>query len=126
MAARSPGYTLDCFSIRLITGSRAVGTFRIFREALLINVFNPKVALFFLAFVPQFIDPDSRAKALSFLLLGALFNINGLFVNLSAAWIASRTARRLRDRTDGLRFLRRVTGGLFVLLAARLAVLSRN
>ncbi len=57
---------------------------------------------------------------------GALFSINGLFVNLSAAWIASRTARRLRDRTEGLRFLRRVTGGLFVLLAARLAVLSRN
>ncbi|MEO9135645.1 MAG: LysE family transporter [Casimicrobiaceae bacterium] len=57
---------------------------------------------------------------------GALFNINGLFVNLSAAWIASRTARRLRDRTEGLRFLRRVTGGLCVLLAARLAVQSRN
>src|SRR5438093_822576 len=42
----------------------------IFREALLINVFNPKVALFFLAFVPQFIERDAPAKALAFVLLG--------------------------------------------------------
>ena len=99
---------------------------QIFREALLINVFNPKVALFFLAFVPQFIDRDAPAKALAFLLLGALFNFNSLFVNLPVAWLASRAARRLREGTRALRLLRRVTGGLFVLLAARLALLPRN
>ena len=99
---------------------------QIFREALLINVFNPKVALFFLAFVPQFIDRDAPAKALAFLLLGALFNFNSLFVNLPVAWLASRAARRLRKGTQALRFLRRVTGGLFVLLAARLALLPRD
>src|SRR4051812_20271980 len=55
---------------------------RIFREALMINVFNPKVALFFLAFVPQFIAADAPAKAFAFVLLGALFNFNSLFVNL--------------------------------------------
>jgi threonine/homoserine/homoserine lactone efflux protein len=98
----------------------------IFREALLINVLNPKVALFFLAFVPQFIDRDAPAKALAFVLLGALFNFNSLFVNLPVAWLASRTARRLRDGARAARILRRVTGGLFVLLAARLALLARD
>ena len=47
---------------------------RIFREAFVINVFNPKVALFFLAFLPQFIDADAPAKALAFIALGCLFN----------------------------------------------------
>ena len=98
---------------------------RIFREALLINVFNPKVALFFLAFVPQFIAGDAPDKALSFLLLGTLFNGNSLFVNLPLAWLAARAGRRLQSGR-GLRWMRRATGGLFVLLAARLAAMSRD
>jgi len=99
---------------------------KIFREALLINVFNPKVALFFLAFVPQFIDRDAPAKALAFVALGALFNFNSLFVNLPVAWLASRTARRARAAAHATRWLRRATGGLFVILAARLAVAARD
>lgn len=99
----------------------AAGAFTIFREAMLINVFNPKVALFFLAFVPQFIDPDAPAKALAFTLLGALFNFDSLFVNLPVAWLASRSAQRLRDGATARLILQRVTGSLFVLLAARLA-----
>ncbi len=98
----------------------------IFREALLINVLNPKVALFFLAFVPQFIDADAPAKAIAFVALGALFNFDSLFVNLPVAWLASRTTRRLRGGAPALRWMRRVTGGVFVLLAVRLAALSRN
>ena len=99
---------------------------RIFREALLVNVFNPKVALFFLAFVPQFIERDAPAKALAFIALGALFNFDSLFVNLPVAWLASRTARRVRSAANALRWLRRVTGGVFIVLAARLALTSRS
>jgi threonine/homoserine/homoserine lactone efflux protein len=98
----------------------------IFREALFINVFNPKVALFFLAFVPQFIERDAPAKTLAFVLLGALFNFNSLFVNLPVAWLASRAARRFRSAAHASRWLRRATGALFVLLAARVAVLARD
>ena len=99
---------------------------RIFREALLINVFNPKVALFFLAFVPQFIDADAPAKALAFVALGALFNFNSLFINLPVAWLASMAAQRARAEFRALRWLRRATGGLFIVLAARLAVAARD
>ena len=107
--------------------ARASGSaLRIFREALLINVFNPKVALFFLAFVPQFIDAGASAKALAFVLLGALFNVNSLFVNLPVAWLASRAGTRVRMRGRALALLQRATGVLFVVLAARLAALSRN
>jgi threonine/homoserine/homoserine lactone efflux protein len=98
----------------------------IFREALLINVFNPKVALFFLAFVPQFIAADAPAKALSFVLLGSLFNFNSLFVNLPVAWLASRAAGRLRARSRVLRWMQRSVGALFIVLAARLALSSRD
>src|SRR6266576_1665291 len=98
---------------------------KIFREAFIINVFNPKVALFFLAFLPQFIAVDAPAKTLSFVLLGSLFNFNSLFVNLPLAWIASRAGRGLRDSTRWSRWLAGAVGGLFVLLAARLATLEK-
>ena len=116
-------------------GSRTTGTrqplppgrpSRILREALLINVLNPKVALFFLAFVPQFIAADAPAKALSFVLLGALFNFNSLFVNLPVAWLASRAGRRFRNQSGPLQWMQRLTGALLIVLAARLAVLSRD
>jgi threonine/homoserine/homoserine lactone efflux protein len=99
---------------------------RIFREALLINVFNPKVALFFLAFLPQFIAIDAPDKALAFVLLGTLFNFDSLFVNLPVAWLASRAGRRWRHRARAMQWMRRAAGGLFVLLAVRLAALSRD
>jgi len=61
------------------------------------NALNPKVALFFLAFLPQFIAPTVENKPLAFLLLGLLFTFNGLWVNLgwasAAAWLARRAGR---------------------------------
>ncbi len=99
---------------------------KIFREAFVINVFNPKVALFFLAFLPQFIAADAPSKAWSFVLLGALFNVNGLLVSLSIAWVASRAGRGLRESARLSRWLTGAVGALFVLLAARLATVSRS
>jgi threonine/homoserine/homoserine lactone efflux protein len=78
------------------------------------NVLNPKVAIFFLAFVPQFIAPDEGHKTLAFVLLGVLFNLNAIPVNigwaLAAAWMARRVAavqRRLHrlDQLAGLMFV---------------------
>ena len=99
---------------------------RILREAFLINVFNPKVALFFLAFLPQFIAADAPAKAWSFVLLGCLFNVDSLLVILPVAWLASRAGRGLRESARTARWLTGAVGALFVLLAARLATLDRS
>ena len=125
--------------VRLIVASapapRAAGTpallrpasaWRIFREAFVINVFNPKVALFFLAFLPQFIDADAPSKALAFIALGCLFNFDSLFVNVPVAWLAARAGRRVRARPFEARWLTGAVGALFVLLAARLATLERS
>ena len=99
---------------------------RIFREAFVINVFNPKVALFFLAFLPQFIDAGAPSKALAFVALGCLFNFNSLFVNIPVAWLAARAGGRIRAHASAARWLTGAVGALFVLLAARLATLERN
>jgi threonine/homoserine/homoserine lactone efflux protein len=99
---------------------------RIFREALVINVLNPKVALFFLAFLPQFIDATAPSKALAFIALGCLFNFNSLFTNLPVAWLSARAGTRIRTHARASRCLSGAVGGLFVLLAARLATLERN
>ena len=99
---------------------------KILREGFVINVFNPKVALFFLALLPQFIGTDAPSKAVSFVLLGCLFNFNSLFVNLPVAWLASRAGRSFRESARTARWLTGAVGALFMLLAARLATLERT
>ncbi len=86
------------------------------------NVLNPKVALFFLAFVPQFISPGAAQPALLFLLLGLVFNVNGLFVNLGWAWAAATLARHVKAVQRSLRWLDRAAGALFIGFGLRLAL----
>ena len=92
-----------------------------FRTGFLTNVLNPKVAIFFLAFVPQFIAPDAAHPALAFLLLGALFNLNALPVNagwaLAAAWMVRKDAVQ-----RGMHWLDRAAGALFIAFGVRLAL----
>jgi threonine/homoserine/homoserine lactone efflux protein len=96
----------------------------IFRRGLLTNVLNPKVALFFLALLPQFIAADAPNKTLAFLALGAWFVAQGLlfliaFVVLVAPLAKRRTPAALR------RGLEAAGAGLFTLLALRLAMSQR-
>jgi threonine/homoserine/homoserine lactone efflux protein len=103
----------------------AASNARIFREAFLINVFNPKVALFFVAFLPQFVDAGAPQASLALLVLGTLFNVNSLFVNLPVAWLAAHAGRRARASRRVARAMQGALGALFLLLAARLAALER-
>ncbi|HRM94625.1 MAG TPA: LysE family transporter, partial [Alicycliphilus sp.] len=86
------------------------------------NVLNPKVAIFFLAFVPQFIAPGAGNKALAFVLLGVLFTVNAIPVNalwaLAAAWLVRRVGAVQR----GMHWLDRVAGLLFIGFGVRLAL----
>jgi threonine/homoserine/homoserine lactone efflux protein len=93
----------------------------VFMRGFWTNVLNPKVAIFFLAFVPQFIPAGVEHKALAFVALGALFNVNSVFVNagwaLAAAWMARREAVR-----RGLHWLDRGAGAMFIGFGLKLAV----
>lgn len=93
----------------------------VWRRGFLTNVLNPKVALFFLAFVPQFIRPDAAHPALSFLLLGVLFNLNSLPINLGYAWLAAWAARRLHTLQRALGWMDRAAGAMFIGFGLRLA-----
>jgi threonine/homoserine/homoserine lactone efflux protein len=90
------------------------------------NILNPKVALFFLAFVPQFVDPRRGPPAGQIVLLGMLFNTTGLIVNATVGWLASRATDWLRVRPGAGRVLQRITGGVFLALGLRLALLERR
>ncbi len=96
---------------------------RIFAQGFLTNVLNPKVALYFLAFLPQFIDADASNKALAFGLLGVVFVVNGTLWNLFVARSAASFGRRLTGG-GATTWLNRAMGGLFVYLGIRLALVE--
>ncbi len=89
------------------------------------NVLNPKVAIFFLAFVPQFIAPGAEHKALAFVLLGTLFNLNAVPVNVGWALAAGWMARRVPLVQRRMHWLDRAAGAMFVGFGIRLALSER-
>ena len=125
--ARAP-VAQDIDATNLIAGyarnTGAAALKRIFFQGFWTNVLNPKVALFFLAFVPQFIAPDMANKPLSFLLLGLLFNFNGLWVNVGWALTAAWMSRRLHLVKSGMHWLERAAGLMFVGFGVRLALVE--
>ena len=109
-----------------VTGSVESGRPRRLRRAFLdgvvVNTLNPKTALFFLAFLPQFVAPDAGSRVRAFLFLGALFIVTGTLWCLFLAWAASAVNARLHAaRSSGL-ILKRAVGAMFVGLGVRLAV----
>jgi threonine/homoserine/homoserine lactone efflux protein len=99
---------------------RIAGLRTVFLQGFLTNVLNPKVVLFFLAFLPQFVDPSAPNKALAFLFLGLVFNFNGTLWNLFVAWSAARVTDRLNGSGRFVLALNRTVGALFVYLGVRL------
>ena len=94
----------------------------IFIKGFWTNVLNPKVALFFLAFVPQFIAPDAPHKALVFVWLGVLFTLNALPINFAYAALGGWAARRLSLVQRGMHWLERVAGVMFIGFGLKLAL----
>ena len=100
----------------------AVDLWRVYRQGFLTNVLNPKVALFFLAFVPQFIAPGTEDKVTAFLLLGLLFNLNSLPINFGYAWLAGWTSRRVGTIQRAPHWMDRAAGVMFIGFGLRLAM----
>jgi len=96
----------------------------VFWQGALTNVLNPKVALFFLAFLPQFVAADSGHKTLAFLALGMIFISTGTLWCLGIAAFAARAAGRIRQSVNVMAWINRVLGGLFVYLGIRVAMLE--
>ncbi|HEU5293732.1 MAG TPA: LysE family translocator [Burkholderiaceae bacterium] len=99
---------------------------RSFAQGFLTNALNPKVALFFLAFLPQFIDATAHHKALAFVVLGAVFAFNGTLVNVAFAALIARLRGAFGSQPRIGRWLARGVGALFVALGVRLAWFEGN
>ena len=95
---------------------------RIFAQGFLTNVLNPKVAIFFLAFVPQFIDPQAPNKALAFIVLGCIFNFNGVLWCHFLAVSSALASQRFQANRWLVLWLNRLIGGLFVSFGIKLAL----
>jgi threonine/homoserine/homoserine lactone efflux protein len=98
---------------------------RVFRDGFFTNALNPKVAVFFLAFLPQFIAPGTTHATWVFLVLGVLFNVNAIPVNMGWALAAAWAARRAAVVQRSLTVLDRVAGALFIAFGLKLALSSR-
>lgn len=97
---------------------------RVFWQGALTNVLNPKVALFFLAFLPQFVAVESSHKTFAFLLLGLIFITNGTLWCFGIAAFAAGAAGRIRRSAGAMVWINRALGGLFVYLGIRVAMLE--
>jgi len=98
------------------------GGWVIYRAGFLTNLLNPKVALFFMAFLPQFVSPSAPFKIAAFLFLGALFMTTGTIWCLVLAWFGSAMSRRLRANPSAGSKLTRASGAMFVGLGVKLAI----
>ncbi len=121
LASKTPSFAINSGAASA-SRIRAGGLKGVFFQGFWTNVLNPKVALFFLAFVPQFIAPGVENKALVFLLLGLLFNLNGLWVNIGWALAAAWLARRVDAVQRGMLWLDRLAGALFIGFGLKLAL----
>ncbi|MDO9562132.1 MAG: LysE family translocator [Bradyrhizobium sp.] len=97
---------------------------QVFWQGALTNVLNPKVALFFLAFLPQFVAADSPHKSAAFVMLGLIFIFNGMLWCLGVAAFAASAARSIRQSGQALLWVNRALGGLFIYLGLRVAMLQ--
>ncbi len=100
-------------------------SWRLFRDAALVNLLNPKVALFFLAFLPQFVPPGTAHPAAMIAGLGLWFDLVGTTVNIDVAVLVAATARRWAARPAIARAARYVAAGMIGGLAVRLALERR-
>ncbi len=103
------------------SSSERVGICKIFFQGTLTTLLNPKVAFFYLAFLPQFVSQSQGHAPVQLLILGLVFNVTGLAVDASIALLASFLGLWLKGHTGAAKLLRWLTGGVFVGLGVRLA-----
>lgn len=96
-----------------------------FRDGALVNLTNPKIILFTLAFIPQFVDPARGAVLAQFLIFGAVLGLGGMIVNSAVGIFASGLGRHLATSPRVARGLGLISAGIFTALALRLALMQK-
>src|SRR5262249_24314903 len=104
----------DTQKVEAVAAERKLG--RVFGQGVLVNVLNPKTALFFLAFLPQFVDTSRGHVALQIFELGVLFALMGWFSDSMWALAAGTLAERMRRSVHLRRAQRNVSGGALIVL----------
>ena len=99
---------------------------KIYSQGFLTNVLNPKVAIFFLAFVPQFISQGSDNKAMAFIVLGLIFNLNGMLWCHFLAWVSASAGKTFSTSERLKRWLNRITATLFGYFGIKLALSTQS
>ena len=107
-------------------GERQIPPRRVFTQAVASNVLNPKIAVFFLAYLPQFADPETGGTALQLLALGLVFALLTLAIFSAIAVFSGTVGVWLRDRPKFATGLGWLTGGVLILLGLRLALQERR
>ena len=111
---------------RLQPASTAVSSHRLFWQGVLSNVLNPKIAIFFLAFLPQFVDKASGQVTIQLILLGLTFAFLGLGFLLVIGYSAGAIGSWITHRPHYAQFLGRLSGGILIGLGLRLALTERQ
>ena len=99
-----------------------VTAFQAWRQGAMIDVLNPKVAIFFMAFLPQFVHPEQGHGALQFLILGTTVNLIGLVVEGAIVLLVGAAALRIKGNGAIGAWLQRSLGAMFIALGVRLAI----
>jgi threonine/homoserine/homoserine lactone efflux protein len=104
------------------TAAPAISRLRVFTDGILVDLLNPKTTLFFLAFLPQFVDPGRGSSSAQMLALGLCFVVLAVVTDLSYALLASALRHRLTRSPSNSRRLSRTTAGVYLGLGGLAAV----
>jgi threonine/homoserine/homoserine lactone efflux protein len=113
-------------SFEIDTAINKLSYSKLFWQGALTNVLNPKVALFFLAFLPQFINMKSAGVHWQILFLGTWFNIGGTLVNIVVALLFGKISNWLSSSPRFVIWLERITGTILIALGIKVALSSRK
>lgn len=109
----------------ITTDEARLGGWQLYRRGIIMNISNPKVSIFFLAFLPQFADPSRGSITLQILLLGGIFIIATILVFGSISILAAAIGEWLAKRPSVEKIMNRATGFIFAALAIKLALSQR-
>lgn len=99
---------------------------RLVKQGIIINAFNPKVAIFFISFLPQFINFSGSNVQLNLLLLGLWFAVQGTFILIVVAYLVGSTRKKIHTNQTFWKIQQKLTGIILIGLGIRIALTARN